>query len=577
MPNAFQINISGSGLGVTRWNLDDTFTDMSGMTPVVLGYAPAPFYRMAYDRNGNCTYMVFGTKLWYARLQGNPNIDLLWKRKPLANGADVVTDISGDRVFGSMDCCGCKIAMAHWYGFDRKITFYDISSDSIHIQLIDSSTNYNPFYSACCFADNEILYAEYTDLNYHERLFFAIYPDGAIKRLADPLSAGAISLLWANNVVYRLDSVGDLHSYDPVTDTWTDLLTGISGMGNSSSLHRLNDDELIGIGTGNANPDLNRIWSYKPSDSSVTVTHLTTAPQINGGKAAFVHAEPTGSISFDGNELTLCVCIKISRQDGIVMGFTTHDNILTIDGTDYSPIDAIQATAVRHELGTGIGNLDVQGLLNGTVLSSESITETELRAGTYDGARVDMFIADWLEPSRSVETIITGTTGEVQIMQGAYVAEVRGLLQRMSQQIGSLTSPTCRVKRLGDVECKIDLTSYRHVTDVSSVQSPRLIVFNDTLPSDYYTYGICKFTSGANAGLEREIKSNFWNFVSGDNEVILQEAFPYAVQIGDDAILEAGCDRILSTCINKFNNILNFRGEPYVPGTDQLIQVGRMN
>jgi len=31
-----------------------------------------------------------------------------------------------------------------------------------------------------------------------------------------------------------------------------------------------------------------------------------------------------------------------------------------------------------------------------------------------------------------------------------------------------------------------------------------------------------------------------------------------------------GCDKRLTTCINKFNNINNFRGEPYVPGQDEF-------
>ena len=32
----------------------------------------------------------------------------------------------------------------------------------------------------------------------------------------------------------------------------------------------------------------------------------------------------------------------------------------------------------------------------------------------------------------------------------------------------------------------------------------------------------------------------------------------------------AGCDKRLATCIDRFANVLNFRGEPYVPGQDAL-------
>ena len=33
----------------------------------------------------------------------------------------------------------------------------------------------------------------------------------------------------------------------------------------------------------------------------------------------------------------------------------------------------------------------------------------------------------------------------------------------------------------------------------------------------------------------------------------------------------AGCDKRLDTCSDRFANVLNFRGEPYVPGADLLL------
>ena len=46
---------------------------------------------------------------------------------------------------------------------------------------------------------------------------------------------------------------------------------------------------------------------------------------------------------------------------------------------------------------------------------------------------------------------------------------------------------------------------------------------------------------------------------------------PFAVQVGDKLGIYAGCDKRLSTCISKFDNVLNFRGEPYVPGQDEFL------
>ena len=37
--------------------------------------------------------------------------------------------------------------------------------------------------------------------------------------------------------------------------------------------------------------------------------------------------------------------------------------------------------------------------------------------------------------------------------------------------------------------------------------------------------------------------------------------------------LLAGCDKSLATCRDRFDNLVNFRGEPYVPGLDKMVQM----
>ena len=43
------------------------------------------------------------------------------------------------------------------------------------------------------------------------------------------------------------------------------------------------------------------------------------------------------------------------------------------------------------------------------------------------------------------------------------------------------------------------------------------------------------------------------------------------MQPGDRVRLEAGCDKLPRTCRKKFNNFLNFRGFPDIPGEDWLM------
>ncbi len=51
-------------------------------------------------------------------------------------------------------------------------------------------------------------------------------------------------------------------------------------------------------------------------------------------------------------------------------------------------------------------------------------------------------------------------------------------------------------------------------------------------------------------------------------EVVLWQSLGAVPSSGDLVRLEAGCDRRLETCRVKFDNILNFRGFPDIPGDD---------
>jgi hypothetical protein len=46
---------------------------------------------------------------------------------------------------------------------------------------------------------------------------------------------------------------------------------------------------------------------------------------------------------------------------------------------------------------------------------------------------------------------------------------------------------------------------------------------------------------------------------------------PYAIQVGDKFAIYAGCDKRIATCFAKFNNVVNFRGEAFVPGQDAYV------
>jgi uncharacterized phage protein (TIGR02218 family) len=87
-----------------------------------------------------------------------------------------------------------------------------------------------------------------------------------------------------------------------------------------------------------------------------------------------------------------------------------------------------------------------------------------------------------------------------------------------------------------------------------------------TINPDWFAFGLLTWLTGQNAGLTAEVRS--WD---GTN-VNLFLSVPYTIQVGDTFSIVPGCDKRLNpSCLTKFDNILNFRGEPSVPGQDAVL------
>jgi uncharacterized phage protein (TIGR02218 family) len=55
-------------------------------------------------------------------------------------------------------------------------------------------------------------------------------------------------------------------------------------------------------------------------------------------------------------------------------------------------------------------------------------------------------------------------------------------------------------------------------------------------------------------------------------EVTLFLGMPFVITPGDKISIYRGCNKSISDCSTVFDNVVNYRGEPYVPGTDILMR-----
>ena len=261
-----------------------------------------------------------------------------------------------------------------------------------------------------------------------------------------------------------------------------------------------------------------------------------------------------------GAVTTLATCWRVARRDGVVLGFTTHDRALVIDDVTYRAASGFSPSAIAASNGLSVDNLDVAG-----ALSSSAISEADLRDGRFDFAAIEIFQANWADLSQGKLTLASGWLGEVSMDGARFTAEIRGLAQRLQQPAGEAYSPECRAD-LGDARCKVNLAGFTVAGSATSAASTR--AFTDTTRTEadgWFDYGLLTWITGVNAGLSVEVKS----FASG--AFTLFDAMPNAIQPGDAYAVHAGCDKRLATCKTKFDNVLNFRGEPFVPGPDSML------
>ncbi|MFP4615562.1 MAG: DUF2163 domain-containing protein [Thiohalorhabdus sp.] len=264
-----------------------------------------------------------------------------------------------------------------------------------------------------------------------------------------------------------------------------------------------------------------------------------------------------------GEVTTLATCWRLELQDGTVLGFTDHDRDIDYDGTTYEASSGFDASAIATGADLAVDELEVDALLGGT-----GITEAEIAAGRYDHAEIEIFSINYEDKSQGRIIWRRGWLGEVQPRDGVATVEVRGLSQALKQTIGETYTPACRAD-LGDSRCGVDLDALRVTGEATAVTDQA--TFSDSGRSEsegYFDYGVVTWTSGDNEGLRMEIKG-----FDGE-QFVLFEPMPYPIATGDTYEATPGCDKRLETCRDQYDNVINFRGEPYIPGSQEISRIG---
>lgn len=253
----------------------------------------------------------------------------------------------------------------------------------------------------------------------------------------------------------------------------------------------------------------------------------------------------------------LAICWRVERRDGVAIGLTDHDRDLEVAGMTYRAAPGMTPSAIVRGDGLDPATMDAKG-----ALSSAAITERDLIAGRWDGARVAMFAVDWAEGGDPVP-LGEGTIGAVELGDAGFTAELRGAAAALDRPATEATSPDCRAE-LGDRRCRVAMAGRRRFARVVSAVEEALTLDHGEPSPDAYGGGLLRWLGGANCGFESAIT------VSAGASITLRTLPPFAIESGVLIELVEGCDKTIATCAGRFGNAANFRGEPYLPGIDLL-------
>jgi uncharacterized phage protein (TIGR02218 family) len=265
---------------------------------------------------------------------------------------------------------------------------------------------------------------------------------------------------------------------------------------------------------------------------------------------------------------TLCRAWRLTGRDGAAFGFTDHDCDLIFDGARFAAGTGLEAAEANSELGFAIGGGEVAG-----ALVSAGLTEADILAGRYDDATIETWLVNWADPAARLLTDVF-SLGEIRREDSAFVAELRGPMHRLDEARGLTYRGTCSAD-LGDARCRVDVASPAFTADAAVDSTDGALgIATSTLGAyadGWFTAGRLLWLTGRNAGQAVEVQAH--RVLGGRAELDLWRRMPAAIEAGDSFRVSAGCDKRLSTCRGKFDNVLNHRGFPHMPGNDFVLKV----
>lgn len=253
--------------------------------------------------------------------------------------------------------------------------------------------------------------------------------------------------------------------------------------------------------------------------------------------------------------------------------FTDHQEPITFaDGQVFLSTGGMDSSAQERRAMLETVNANVRG-----IISDESITDEEMERGIFIDASVYEYIVDWRTPFLGVLDFNVFIARGVSYDGAIWNMELESTAEKLAEPTGDIWGPMCRVELFsqGLGKCNIPAAGFLEsntiaATDGQTEFTTNAIVNPDWVTPSYGQDGRVTFYGGLNNGFSTRIKT--YTYSGGPNTAVvtLQERTPYPMLVTEGVVMHPGCNkRATGHCQFRYDNVVNFQGEPYIPGGDR--------
>lgn len=269
--------------------------------------------------------------------------------------------------------------------------------------------------------------------------------------------------------------------------------------------------------------------------------------------------------STSATQLRMADVYTITLSGGVQYRYSAADEAITLGARQFVLGPTFSRGGTRISPGIAVDELQVTVQADDTVQINGMPLVRFITGGGLDGGRLMLeraFSAGPGQPWVGALHLFSGRLGDVEGGRHGKRLTVRSDTELLDTQVPRNVCQSGCLNTLYDTTCGVARAAFQVSATVRSYIKTRNSLVPQVVvgyPDNYFALGTVTFTSGANAGIARAIRS------SSRSSPATIVPWPFPVAFGDTFVMVPGCDKTRQTCAAKYNNLARYRGMPFIP------------